>query len=297
MQRHLRRCPGCSARATADRKLDAALREAGDSPEEAAAVARITGQWLESIPAETQAAPAPASPARRRVRWMPATAAVAIAAGMVAIGIFTEPARAMRTVTDAMKRVKRFHVRMELPLYGVRYEAWGQKRQGVRVEEWVGDRRTMVVVDDGETLSRYYPDEEVIRRSGTRLKSVYRYTAGFNASRLLRQAAQGELLDGHEWIGKPTARRVVREQRGDAALRRIDLDLKDGFFERMIILADEKDGVLVQANLYTDSGSDDQAPFARVFFDYPEKLKPSLFKLTIPSGVPVRHEESDLRFP
>ena len=71
----------------------------------------------------------------------------------------------------------------------------------------------------------------------------------------------------------------------------------NGFFERMIVYAERESDRLVQANLYTDSRSPDEEPFARVFFDYPNRVDPKLFRYEPPKGTAVRPGDSDLTLP
>jgi hypothetical protein len=304
MERHLRRCPACSAQKAAEEEVLTLLREeiTADTPEEAAALERVARRWQESIPVPTSPPrPAPARPFRPwrllSPRWMTASAALALVAGILVFSMVTEPTRAIAAVAGAMAKVQRFHLRMEVPLWGVRYEGWGAKGVGVRVEEWQGSRRTAVVVDDGRKLRRYYPEERVVRRSASRLKEIFQQAAGFSASRLLRLSDRGKLFEGQDWLGEATAREVSRVRRDGREQRRIQVDLKDGFFERMIVYADRETDRLTQANLYTDSNSPDERPFARVFLDYPEQVEQSLFQLQLPAGTQVRKVETESDLP
>ena len=300
MERHLRRCPRCTARTEAEEQLTSLLAAdfEADTPAEREALARVESAWRASIPAP-DAAPAAAvrsgaTALTLRRRWLTASAAVAVAAAGVAVTVLTGPRRALAGVADAMNRVRRFHIRMEVPQHATRFEAWGEKGVATRVEQWEGGRRTLVLVDDGRTLRRYYPEERVLHESKTRLRNAFRQAAGFNASGMLRQAAKGRLFADQEWLGRATAREVARVRRNGVPQRRIQVDLEGGFFERMIIYADLQTDRLTQANLYTDSRSPDESPFARVHFDYPERLDPGLFRPSFPPGSAIRRDETDL---
>ncbi len=234
----------------------------------------------------------------RRVR--PFLTASALA-GVFVLGFglwaMTAASRALGDVAGAMRKVKAFHIRMELPGLDTRYEAWGQRRVGVRVDGWEGGERSLVLLDDGKTLKRWDFDAGVLRQSPTRIRSLYRKAANFNASRMLRQAAQGELFEGEEWLGEARAREVAKVKRAGAWMRRIQIDLKDGFFERMVVYAHADDYRLAQANLYTDARRPDEEPFARVFFDYPEQIPQERFELHLPKQLPVVTQERDSFLP
>lgn len=225
---------------------------------------------------------------------MTASVAVGACAALVVAGMVTAPTRALAAVAGAMSRVPRFHVRMELPGLTVRYEAWGDKSLGTRVEEWTDGRRTVVVLDDGQKLRRYYPDEQVLRESGTKLDTVFHEAANFNASRMLSEAARGKLFQGQHWLGDARAREVAEVVREGNRLRKIQVDLKDGFFERMIVYADLHTDLLTQAHLYTDNRTPESNPFAVVRFDYPKRVDRSLFRLTTPRGTKVKQMEPDM---
>jgi len=225
---------------------------------------------------------------------MTASATVALAVGLYVVASVTAPPRALAQVADAMKRVNRFHIRMEVPGIDTRYVAWGERGVGTRVEEWEGSEQTMIVLDDGAKLRQYSPSEQVVREGQTRLKRIFREAASFNATKMLRQAAKGRLFDGQEWLGEANAREVARVRRNGVPQRRIQVDLKDGFFDRMIIYAHLDDDRLTQANLYMGRNTPDTQPFARVFFEYPERLDPKLFRLVTPRGTKVRYEELTL---
>jgi hypothetical protein len=228
-------------------------------------------------------------------RWVTASAAVVVAVGLF-VSAVTAPSRALANVAGAMARTRRFHLRLELPGLPTRYEAWGERNVGARVEEWEGKERTLVIVDDGKQLRRYSPEENLIRQSDTRLQSLFRQAAGFSATRILRQAARGKLFEGQEWLGEATAREVAQIRRNGVPQRRIQIDLRDGFFERMIVYAEMQTDRLTQVNLYTDSNRIEEEPLARIFFDYPEELDPSLLRLELPTTTPVR-EDPNLDFP
>lgn len=225
---------------------------------------------------------------------MTASVAVGAFAVLIVAGMVTAPTRALAAVAGAMSRVPRFHVRMELPGLTTRYEAWGDKSLGTRVEEWTDGRRTVVVLDDGRKLRRYYPDEHVLRESGTKLDTVFHQAANFNASRMLSEAARGKLFQGQDWLGDARAREVAEVVRDGIRLRKIQVDLKDGFFERMIVYADLGSDLLTQAHLYTDSRTPESNPFAVVRFDYPERVDRALFRLTTPRGTKVKQTEMDM---
>jgi len=297
MQRHAERCPVCSARRDADAELDSLLAAdfAADQPEEAAALGRVSEVWRRTLADATDVA-APVRRTRRSQwgsprRWMSASAALAGAVGIFVVVTLTRPTLALAKVESAMANVQVFHLRMEVPGMPARYEGWGEKGVGARLEEWEGDRMTGVYIDDGASLRFYDPVRKEIRQSGTRLKDLYRQAAGFNATRLLRQAARGTLFKGNELLGKATAREVARVKRNGIPQRRIQVELSGGLFERMIVYAELEPGRLTQANLYMDANSGDDAPSARVFFDYPGTVKPGLFQLQAPRGVRVRQQQ------
>ena len=308
MRRHLRHCPACSTRKAAEEALgpflDAGL--AYDAPEEAEALARVERRWRETLAAPRAAAAEAVAPpegsraARLRwrfasPRWLTASAALVVATALF-VGAVTAPSRALAGVAGAMARVQRFHVRMELPGLPIRYEAWGERNLGARVEEWEGGRRTSIILDDGKRLQRYMLDEALVRESDTRLQKLFRQAANFSATRILRRAARGKLFEGEEWLGRATAREVAKIRRHGIFQRRIQIDLEDGMFERMILYAELETDRLTQANLYTDSNRADEEPFARVFFEYPAQLAPNLLRLDLPPGTPVRRE-TNIDFP
>jgi len=277
--------------------LAAQLTDAGaDTAEDAAAIARIERQWLASVP---QGAPAavrlPARTGSRR--WVTASAAVGFSAVLFAVSVITGPSRAIAQVQDAMAKVQNFHLRMEVPGYNARYEAWGQRGKATRVEERQGDRVTMVMLDDGVTFRRFDPGEQEVRESVTRLNAVFRDAAGFQASRMLSKAARGRLFDGHEWVGEAEAREAAQVRRDGVVQRRIVVDLKDGYFARMLVYADVSTDRLAQADLFLEREASAEEPFARVYFDYPAKLDPKLFKWEFPDKLPVRRTEEDLLMP
>jgi hypothetical protein len=228
---------------------------------------------------------------------MTASAAIGVAVLLFAFSAVTGPKRALASVAQAMAKVQNFHVRLDLRGGALRYEAWGRKGVGTRIEERMGDTLTTLIVDDGKTLRRYEPGQKLLRQGPTRLRTVFKQAAQFSATRMLTQAAKGRLFAGHEWLGEATAREVSRVRRNGVPQRRIHVDLKDGFFERMVIYADLETDRLTQANLYTDSESADEDPFARVFFEYPEKVDPSLFRLKAPKGARIAYQESGLLAP
>ncbi|HEU4754041.1 MAG TPA: hypothetical protein VFU47_13105, partial [Armatimonadota bacterium] len=291
MQRHLRRCPACSEQKAAEESLRPLLEleHASDRPEEAAAFERVTRAWLESLPGAP--APRPARQPAMARRWMTVSAAGLTALALFILSAVTAPPRALAQVADAMKRVNRFHIRMEIPDTGLRYEAWGQRGLGTRVEERENGRLTLVVLDDGQKLRSYSPDEQLVLEGKTRLKRIFREAASFNATKMLRQAAKGRLFEGQEWLGEATAREVARVRRDGREQRRLQIDLKDGFFDRMVIYAGADDDRLAQANLYMGRKTPDTQPFARVFFEYPDRLDGKLFRLEAPRGTKVRQEE------
>lgn len=297
MQRHLRHCPACSERKAADDNLDLLLHaDAGqDAPEEAAAIARLTQRWSDTL---TESRPVAA--VRPRVisrRWLSASALGAAGIGIFTFLAVTAPSRAIGAVSDAMKRVQRFHMRMEIEGMPQRYEAWGERDRAARVEEWEGKKLTLIVLDNGKTLRSYDPDAHELMVSGTRLKSVMRQTLGFSATKMLRKAAQGQLFSEQEWLGEAQAREVAQIRRNGIGQRRIEVDLKNGFFERMVVYADLKTDRLTQANLYMDRNKPDDQPAARVWFDYPEIINPMLFKLHPAPGTEVKQQATELSFP
>lgn len=294
MRRHLRECRACSEQKAAEEELGALLaadaRE--DTPEEAAAIRRLTARWTETL--------AEARPAARRLpmrRLVSASALGAFGIALFTLSAVTAPSRAIGAVSDAMKRVNQFHVRMEIPAMPIRYEAWGVRDRAARVEEWEGNRLTLIVIDDGKRLRSYDPDARRLLVSDTRLKTLMRETMGFSATRMLRRAAQGDLFSGQEWLGEAQAREVAQIRRHGLPQRRIEVDLKGGFFERMVVYADLKTDRLTQANLYMDAKSPDEQPSARVFFDYPEKVNPMLFRIPAAKGAVIRQEVPNLEFP
>jgi hypothetical protein len=300
MQRHLRACPACSEQKAAEESLlpflTSALAESG--PEEAAAAERVTRRWAETFAAAPPVyREAPVQRARPGRRLMAAGAALGMAVALFVGTTLYLPRKALAEVRDAMAKVDTFHIRMQIPASDTRYEGWGQRKVGARVEEWEGNRRTMILIDDGKRLRRYYPQEKVVRESDSRLRTIFRQAAGFNASKMLSQAVRGKLFEGQEWLGEATAREVARIRRNGSYQRRVQVDLKDGFFDRMVIYADIATDRLTQANLYSGRDTPDDEPMARVFFDYPQTLPSTLFRLAAPPGAKVRYEESDLQLP
>jgi hypothetical protein len=296
MERHLRRCPTCATQKAAEESLTHLLRAelAADSPQEAEAVARVTCAWQEALPAPDAFAGVRAP--RWRVnapRWVPASAALALGAALFVFTV-TAPTRALAKIAGAMDKADRFHLRMQVPSFNAAYEAWGERSVGARVEERQGGKLTMIVLDDGQTLRRFYPEEKQMRQSGSKLGSIYKHAAGLSASRLLRLAAKGDLLRGQDWLGHPTAREVAPIARNGREERRIQVDLQGGFFERMVVYADPATDRVVEANLYTDSRDPDTDPFASLLFDYPERVDPSIFQLHPPKDTKVRFREADL---
>jgi len=267
-----------------------------DTAEEAAAISRIERVWLAGVP-ET---PARAREARRPVfarRWMTASAAVGFSFALFAVAVITGPSRAIAQVQNAMSKVQCFHLRMEVDGYDLRYEAWGERGKATRVEEREAGKVSMVVLDDGKTLRRYSPEEQLVRESATRLKSVFKDAAGFQASKMLSKAARGRLFDGQDWLGEAEAKEVAQIRRDGAVLRRIQVDLKNGYFARMVVYASTATDRLLQANLYLDRDTPEEQPFARVYFDYPNHLNRQLFELQLPGKLPVRKTEEDLQLP
>lgn len=296
MQQHLRRCPDCTAQIDAEAALAAHLSGAGaDTEEDLAAISRIQRQWLASVPETASEAVRQARHAGRR--WVTASAVIGFSVLLFAVSVVTGPSRAIAQVQDAMAKVQSFHLRMEVPGYDVRYEAWGERGKATRVEEREDGRLTMVVLDDGKTLRRYFPEEKVVRESVTRLNTVFRDAAGFQASRMLSKAARGRLFDGHEWVGEAEAREMEQVRQDGVVQRRINVDLKNGYFARMVVYADVSTDRLAQAELYLDRDATDEEPFARVHFDYPAKLDAKLFELKLPGKLPVRRTEEDLQLP
>jgi hypothetical protein len=301
MERHLRGCPACSAQKAAEEELGRLLAREfeADTPEEARAAARVTEAWRRSIPVPELRTPQRAAPAPwiSRRRLLSASAAVGVAVTLFAISAITGPIRALAGVKDAMARAQRFHLRIEAPGSPMHYEGWGQRGVGARLEEWQGKRLQRVIVDDGQTLRSYYPRANVVRQGETRMKEIYRQAAGFNATRILRQAAKGKLFDGQEWLGEAKAREAARVKRHGMWQRRIQVDLEGGFFERMIVYADQSTDRLTQANLYTDSNDPEEEPTARIFFSYPERLDPQLFRFHPPAGAHVEHLDPEQELP
>lgn len=295
MQRHLRHCRACTAQTEAEETLFSALTGSqADTAEEAAAIARVERVWLASV-AQAPESTAVRRPAQRR--WVTASAAVGFTIALFAVAVITGPSRAIAQVQNAMAKVQCFHLRMDVVGYDVRYEAWGERGKATRVEEHEGGEVTMVVLDNGETLRRYFPGEKLIRESATRLKSVFKDAAGFQASKMLSKAARGRLFDGQDWLGEAEAKEVAQIRRDGAVQRRIQVDLKNGYFARMVVYASTATDRLSQANLYLDRQTPEDQPFARVYFDYPEHLNPKLFELKVPGKLPVHKTEEDLQFP
>jgi hypothetical protein len=296
MQRHLRRCPACTEQKAAEEKLGGLLAAelAEDSPEDRAAIARLTERWRDSL---TEPRPVAARVRRSRRGLISVTAVGAAALAVFVAGAVTAPTRAIGAVSSAMAKVKRFHVRMELPNLPVRYEAWGERDRAARVEEWQGDTLTLVMVDDGKRLRSYDPQEQQVSWGKTRFKRVMRQAMGFSATKMLRRAAQGELFEGQEWVGEAQAREVAQIRRNGLTQRRIQIALKDGFFARMVVYAEMPTDRLTQANLYLDGATPDEQPDARVFFDYPDTLDPVLFKLKPKKGATVRYNDDVFQFP
>jgi hypothetical protein len=270
---------------------------AADRAEEAAAIARVQARWLESIPAPAVSRVEIVRPRPAGRGWWTASAVAGAAVGVIAIAVITGPSRAVAQVQNAMSKVQRFHVRMEVEGMDVRYEAWGERGKATRVEEREGNRVTMVLLDDGQNLRQYSPEEQVIRESGTRLSGVFRDAAGFQAGRMLSKAARGRLFDGHEWLGEAKAKEVAQVRRDGILQRKINVDLENGYFARMIVYAPISTDRLVQANLYLDRDTPQEEPFARVYFDYPQQLSPKLFELKVSGKVTVRHTDEDLLRP
>lgn len=279
LRRHLRSCERCREQLQADLRVEEALTlEVGtDHAGEADAVRRVEEAWV----AVAAAAAVPAQPRLRTPapRLITATALGAAIVGAVLIQSLTAPSRAVADLREAMSRVQRFHVRLEIPGHSVRYEAWGERGRGARIEEWSGEALTQVLVDDGTTFRRWEPGSRIVYTSPSQLKELFRQANGLYASRLLTRAARGRLFQGHEdWLGTATARQVAQVRRHGLPQRRIHVDLRDGFFERMVVYAELPSDRLTQANLYTDSNSPDSEPFARVFFSYPAEIPARLFR-------------------
>jgi len=267
-----------------------------DTAEEAAAIARVQRAWLAGVPEAPVRAATIRRPAFAR-RWMTASAAVGFSFALLAVAVITGPSRAIAQVQNAMSKVQCFHIRMDVVGYDVRYEAWGERGKATRVEEHEDGKISMVVLDDGKTLRRYSPEEKLIRESATRLKSVFKDAAGFQASKMLSKAARGRLFDGQDWLGEAEAKEVAQIRRDGAVLRRIQVDLKNCYFARMVVYASTATDRLQQANLYLDRQTPEDEPFARVYFDYPDHLNPKLFELKLPGKLPVRKTEEDLQLP
>ena len=298
MQRHLRHCPACSAQTDAETTLRPLLvGAAADSAAEAAAITRVQARWLESIPAPAVSRVELVRPRAARRGFWTASAMVGAAVAAIAVVVITGPSRAVAQVENAMSKVQRFHVRMELEGLDIRYEAWGERDKGTRVEERQENRLTMVLLDDGQYLRQHSPGEQVIRETGTRLNGVFREAAGFQAGRMLSRAARGRLFDGHEWLGEAKAKEVAQVRRDGILQRKINVDLEGGYFARMIVYAPITTDRLVQANLYLDKDTPQEEPFARVYFDYPQRLDPKLFELKVSGKVTVRHTDEDLLRP
>lgn len=228
---------------------------------------------------------------------MTASAAAALGVALLAVSTAVSGKLALASVAGAMKKVQRLHVRMQVAAWGQRYEAWTERGKGARLEEWTGKRRTMVVVDDGKKLKRYYPGEKVVRQSDSQYRKFLKEARGFHASRMLEAINKGELLEGQGWIGEPSVRHVTRLRRDGAELQRIDVALKNGMFEKMVVLADRSTDRVTEASLYSHDDSPEDRWFVRANFDYPERMTPWLFKLQAPEGTPVRTDTSDLVFP
>ena len=298
MQRHLRHCPACSAQTDAETTLRPLLvGAAADSAAEAAAITRVQARWLESIPAPAASRAELVRPRAARRGFWTASAMVGAAVAAIAVVVITGPSRAVAQVENAMSKVQRFHVRMELEGVDIRYEAWGERGKATRVEERQENRLTTVLLDDGQYLRQYSPGEQVIRETETRLSGVFREAAGFQAGRMLSRAARGHLFDGHEWLGEAKAKEVAQVRRDGILQRKINVDLEGGYFARMIVYAPITTDRLVQANLYLDRDTPQEEPFARVYFDYPQRLDPKLFELKVPGKVKVRHTDEDLLRP
>ncbi len=313
MALHVRSCPACSTQKSAEETLQAYLAPGFPAPEDAAACERVTERWRGILTQPVGPAtrgetlpPSGAKDARRGTRgiWGPArrrlvaaTVVLGTVLCLLAGSALYAPQKAMAEVADAMRRVQRFHLRMEVPGTEVHYEAWGERSVGARAEEWDGKRLSTVILDDGRLLRGFYLEEHVVRQGKTRLGEFFREAAGFNASKMLSQAASGKLFEKAEWLGEPTAREVARVERGASAQRRIEVDLKGGFFERMVIYADLASDRLLEANLYTDRRSPESAAFARITFDYPEQIDRSRFTMPPHSGPALEFRERDLQAP
>src|SRR5262249_55696872 len=110
-------------------------------------------------------------------------------------------------------------------------------------------------------------------------------------------ASEGRLFEGHTLLGDPTPREVTRVRKEGRELSRIRVDLENGMFKRMIVYANLDTDRIVQADLYTHDDRPDTEPWARIRFDYPERVPPSLFRFDPPKGTPVRGGDEDLTLP
>src|SRR5687768_18366351 len=92
MQRHLRECPACKGLQAADGRLGELLRveSVGDTPADAAAIERLTRQWTDTLTEERPASVRRRFPLRR---LLPASAAGALAVGVLVVGAVTAPSR------------------------------------------------------------------------------------------------------------------------------------------------------------------------------------------------------------
>jgi hypothetical protein len=179
-----------------------------------------------------------------------------------------------------MSRVPIFHLRVDVPGSDTVYEAWGERKVGARVDEIQGGKRFTLFLDNGRFAAWSGAKNGDVRRGRSRLRWIQQQINGLVAGNLLRKAATGRLFEGSDWIGRANARESRQVLRNGTPLRCIHVDLKDSFFERMVLYADLATDRLTEAKLYADLESPEQEPFALVYFDYPDHLNPSLFRVT-----------------
>ena len=276
MRWHLRHCAACTEQKAAEAAIGEFLTDSAyDTAADAAAAARVTAAWLDTVPERS-------FPARRAARvsgargWMSLSLAGGVAA-LILIGVLvTRPTSALAHVKEAMAKIRRFHIRMDVLPTGTHYEAWGSRDLGARIEERMDGRLTMIVIDDNRKIHRYAPNAKVMQDSPSRLKAALKDAAGFQATRLLHRASHGRLLEGEEW-GEAKVSKASQVTVDGVLNWRIAIDIENGPFTRMIAWAPVKTDRLETADLFLGGELSDDQPFARVSFDYPDRLDPKLF--------------------
>ncbi len=284
-----------TAALNADLELETKLRAALElgSKADSAATARVTTAWVSAAATHAR----PGRPATRcRWPWASASALAGLGLATLAGILLSAPSRALAGVAGAMRKVERFHIHLSLPSLATEYEAWGQRRVGVRVEERDNDGLTSVIVDDGQRLRRWESGTDVVHQSPTRLRRLFRRAANFNASRLLRRAANGEFLGGEggeDWLGRPTARSLSNATEAGIPAKRLVIDLSDGFFERMVLYTRAADDRVLRAELLTDRRHAESRSFCRVRFEYPASIPTERFRFDPPPGTRLETERQD----